>query len=132
MERTDVLIAFKLDIKDLFITPKASIMTYEIGWLSVILLVFTPVVIRLLKKKYKNTDFYRFYMFSLIMGCICIIMTLKIFPFEHLPSILKMLQFPFRLLEFSSFFLVFVVSVNLATLIRLYHKFLCIRSFFTS
>jgi hypothetical protein len=45
-------------------------------------------------------------------------MTLKIFPFEHLPSILKMLQFSFRLLEFSSFFLAFVVAVNMNTLIK--------------
>ena len=33
-----------------------------------------------------------------------------------------MLQFSFRLLEFSSFFFAFAVSVNIATLIRLYHK----------
>ena len=122
MERTDVLIAFKLKFSELFITPKESIMTYEIGWLSVILLIFTPIVIKTLRRKYKNTDYYRFYIFSLIMGCICVIMTLKIFPFEHLPSLLKMLQFSFRMLEFSSFFFAFVVSVNFATLIRLYHK----------
>lgn len=45
-------------------------------------------------------------------------MTLKIFPFEHLPSILKMLQFSFRMLEFSSFFFAFVVAVNLGVVIK--------------
>lgn len=45
-------------------------------------------------------------------------MTLKIFPFEHLPSILKMLQFSYRLLEFTSFFFAFVVAVNIKVIIR--------------
>ena len=118
MERTDVLIAFKLNFYELFITPKENIMTYEIGWLSVTLLLFTPVVIKRLNKKFKKTDFYCFYIFSLISGLICITMTLKIFPFEDLPSILKMLQFSFRMLEFSSFFLAIVASINFAYLIK--------------
>ena len=118
MERTDVLVAFKLSFLELFITPKENIMTYEIGFLSIILLLFSPIVIKKLKKKCKNTDFYRFYIFALIAGLVSIIMTLKIFPFEKLPSILKMLQFSFRMLEFSSFFFAFVVSVNIGVLFK--------------
>lgn len=118
MERTEVLVAFKLSFLELFITPKENIMTYEIGFLSVILLVLSPIVIKKLKKKCKNTDFYKFYIFSLIAGLISIIMTLKIFPFEKLPSILKMLQFSFRMLEFSSFLFAFVVAVNLGVLVK--------------
>lgn len=45
-------------------------------------------------------------------------MTLNIFPFEHLPSILKMIQFSYRLLEFSTFFLAFVVAVNVRVLVK--------------
>lgn len=45
-------------------------------------------------------------------------MTLKIFPFEHLPAVLKMLQFSYRLLEFSSFFFAFVVAVNVKMIIK--------------
>lgn len=118
MERTDVLIAFKLSFLELFITPKTNIMTYEIGLLSVVLLVLSPIVIKKVKQKCKNTDFYRFYIFSLILGVVSIIMTLKIFPFEKLPSILKMLQFSFRMLEFSSFFFAFVASVNIGVLLK--------------
>ena len=62
-------------------------------------------------------DFYRLYIFSLIAGIVSLIMTLKIFPFEHLPSILKMLQFSFRMLEFSSFFLSLVAAINYVTII---------------
>ena len=118
MERTDVLVAFKLSFLELFITPKENIMTYEIGWLSVILLILSPIVIKKLKQKCKNTDFYLFYIFALIAGLISIVMTLKIFPFEKMPSILKMLQFSFRMLEFSSFFFAFVVAVNIGVLLK--------------
>ena len=118
MERTDVLIAFKLNFIELFVTPKENIMTYEIGFLSVILLILSPIAIKKIRSKCKNTDFYRFYIFALIAGLISVVMTQKIFPFEKLPSILKMLQFSFRMLEFSSFFFAFVVVVNLEVLLK--------------
>ena len=97
-------------------------MTYEIGLLSVILLVLTPTVIKNLKEKYNKTSFYNFYIFALISGLVSVVMSLKIFPFEHLPALLKMLQFSFRMLEFSSFFFAFVTSVNFATLITKFNK----------
>lgn len=118
MERTDVLIAFKLNFSDLFITKSSNIMIYEIGLVSVIALILTPVVIKKINKKLKGTDCYYFYLFSLITGIVCAIMTLNIFPFEHLPAVLKMLQFSFRLLEFSSFFFAFVVAINIKILIK--------------
>lgn len=118
MERIDVLIAFKLSFLELFITPQNSTMIYEIGLLSIVLLVLSPIVIKKLRKKHKHTDFYKFYIFSLLLGIISCFMTLKIFPFENLPSILKMLQFSFRMLEFSSFFFAFVVAVNINSLIK--------------
>jgi len=118
MERKDVLIALKLKIYELFITPTTNIRIYEVGIISIVLLLFTPLVIKKLKIKYENTDFYKFYKFSIIASIVLLIMTLNIFPFEHLPSTLKMLQFTFRLLEFTSFFLAFVVAVNFEKLIK--------------
>ncbi len=118
MERTEVLIAYKLNLIELIITPANTNMIYEVGLFSLILLLFCPMVIKKLRKKWRKTDFYRFYLFSLTMGLACLIMTLKIFPFEHLPAVLKMLQFSFRMLEFSSFFFAFVVAVNLKVLLE--------------
>lgn len=118
MERQDVLVALKLKLHELILTPTSNIRIYEIGIISIVALVFTPLVIKKMKVKYENTDFYKFYKFSLITSIILLIMTLNIFPFEKLPSILKMLQFTFRLLEFTSFFLSFVVAVNLVKLIK--------------
>lgn len=54
----------------------------------------------------------------MIAGIVSIIMTLKWFPFEKLPSILKMLQFSFRMLEFSSFFLSILVAINYSVVIK--------------
>jgi hypothetical protein len=112
MERTEVLIAYKLDFYRLFYTSSNDYMIYDIGLITLIGLVLTPFVI----KKIKNENYYKLYLFILILGIVCCIMTLKIFPFEYLPSILKMLQFSFRLLEFSSFFFSFIVAVNIGTL----------------
>ena len=41
-------------------------------------------------------------------GIASLIISSVIFPFEHLPSIFKMLQFPWRMIEFSSLFLAIV------------------------
>lgn len=119
MERTNVLVAFKLDFDQLFITKFDSLMIYEIGIITLIGLVITPIVIKKIKEiKYNKTDFYKLYIFLLVSGIISLIMTLKIFPFEHLPSTLKMMQFSFRMLEFSSFFLSFVVAINFGIMIK--------------
>lgn len=109
MERTEVLIAYKLDFFELFFTGSNNSMIYEIGLLSIFSLILTPIAF----KKIKKLSIYKTYLFFLISGLICLIMTLKIFPFEKLPSILKMIQFSFRLLEFSTFFLSFVAAINI-------------------
>lgn len=109
MERTEVLVAYKLDFYRLFFTKSTDYMIYEIGIITLLGLVLTPIAI----KKIKQEKYYKLYLFALISGIVCCIMTLKIFPFEKLPSILKMLQFTFRLLEFSSFFFAFVAAINI-------------------
>ena len=109
MERTEVLVAYKLDFYRLFFTKSTDYMIYEIGIVTLLGLILTPLAI----KKIKKEKYYELYLFALISGIVCCIMTLKIFPFEHLPSILKMLQFTFRLLEFSSFFFGFVAAINI-------------------
>lgn len=118
MERQDVLIALKLDLENLFFTKKTSNMIYEIGLFNIVALIGTPFVIKKIKNKYKGTDFYNFYIFAIIGAIILLIMTLKVFPFEKLPETLRMLQFTFRLLEFTSFFIAFIVAVNVGKLIK--------------
>lgn len=112
MERTEVLVAYKLDFYRLFFTKSTDYMIYEIGIITIISLLLTPLAV----KKIKEKEYYKIYLFMLISGIASIIMTLKIFPFEYMPSILKMIQFTFRLLEFSSFFFSIISAINIVTL----------------
>ena len=119
MERTEVLVAYKLDITDLLFTKPDGGMSYEIGFLSLIGLALTTIAIKKMRKNKKQMAFlYKTYLFMLITGIVFVVMTLKIFPFEHLPPIFKMLQFSFRMLEFSSFFFAVVAAINLGMAIR--------------
>lgn len=120
MERTDVLVAYKLDFSDLFYTPKTSTMIFGIGLVTMLGLILTPIAIKKMtkEKKYVRPELWKMYLFCLIAGMVSLIMTLKIFPFEYLPSSLKMLQFSFRMLEFSGFFLSFVLAINLGIMVK--------------
>ena len=112
MERTDVLIDYKLDLLELVHTKQNS-MSYEIGLITIAGVILTIIAIKNIGKEYKSI-----YIYSLVMGILSILITLKWFPFEKMPSILKMIQFPFRMLEFSSFFLAFVAGVNYSVTIK--------------
>ena len=109
MERTEVLVAYKLDFYRLFFTKSNDYMIYDIGFVTLLGLVLTPLAM----KKVKETTYHKLYLFMLISGIVCAVMTLKIFPFEHLPKTLKMIQFSFRLLEFTSFFFAFIAAINI-------------------
>ena len=112
MERTEALIYYKVDFLDLIYTGNST-MSYEIGLVSIIGLVLT-----ILAHKKIDKNIRKLYWFSLVTGVVCIIMSLRIFPFEKLPAILKMLQFTFRLLEFSSFFFAVIAGINYSLVIK--------------
>ena len=112
MERTSELIRNKVDPIDLIYTQKGE-MNFEIGLVSILGVLLTAIAYKKIGKEYK-----KMYWFLLGTGIVCIIMSLRFFPFEHLPSVLKMIQFTFRLLEFSSFCFAFVAAVNYSIIIK--------------
>lgn len=112
MERTEALIYYKVDFLDLIYTGNST-MSYEIGLVSII-----GIVLTILAHKKIDKDIRKLYWFSLVTGIACVIMSLRFFPFEKLPAILKMLQFTFRLLEFSSFFLAVIAGINYSLVIK--------------
>lgn len=113
MQRLDVLKYYKTEFYQLFITMRDQTMIYAIGFVNVIGLVLTPIAYKKIPKEYKKT-----YIVFLIMGLLLTLATLTIFPFEKLPKILTMLQFTFRLYEFTSFLFAFVVAINYVTIIK--------------
>lgn len=112
MEREDVLIYYKLSLEDLFYTRQGELIT-EIGLVTVIGVILSVIASRRLEKRYT-----KLYLFSFLAGIISIIMTLEWFPFEKLPAILTMLQFSFRMLEFSTFFFATVAAINYTIVIK--------------
>ena len=123
MERIDVLESLKVEFKQLFSTKKDSFMIYEIGLITVIGILLSPInVVKMLKNEDSINSDNNWYLLFLLLGIILTFMTLTIFPFEKLPKIFTMLQFSFRLLEFSAFFLSFVAAVNYGMLIKNFKK----------
>lgn len=113
MEVGNKLEYFKTQFYQLFYTKQEQHMVYAIGLVTVIGLILTPIAWKKIQKEYKRT-----YVLFLILGIILTIMTLTIFPFEKLPGIFKMLQFTFRLYEFTSFFFAFIAAINYGILIK--------------
>lgn len=112
MENDATIIDSKTDLIDLIYTENGELVR-EIGFVTLIGLLLTFIAFKKIEKENKMI-----YLFSLISGIMCIIISLKIFPFEKFPYILKMIQFTFRLLEFSSFFFAFIAAVNYSYVIK--------------
>lgn len=113
MEVGNKLEYYKTEFYQLFYTNKDQTMIYAIGLVTVLGLVLTPIAWKNVDKDYKGT-----YVLFLIFGIILTIMTLTFFPFEKLPSIFKMIQFTFRLYEFTAFFFAFVAGINYGIIIK--------------
>lgn len=113
MERVDVLKDLKVQFYELFITLKDQKMIFAIGLVQIIGLIISPIAFKKIPKEYRKT-----YIVFLAFGIILTFMTLTFFPFEKLPNVLTMLQFTFRLFEFTSFFFAFVVAINYGVIIK--------------
>lgn len=118
MERVDVLNFYKTSLSQLVYTDQEQKMIYEIGIVTFIGLLLTPIAIMKFEKQEKEKDFTKIYGLFGILGIVLTIMTLKIFPFEKLPGIFTMIQFTFRLFEFTSFFFAIISAVNFWILIK--------------
>lgn len=118
MERVDVLNFYKTSLSQLVYTDQEQKMIYEIGIVTFIGLLLTPIAIMKFEKQEKEKDFTKIYGLFGILGIVLTIMTLKIFPFEKLPGTFTMIQFTFRLFEFTSFFFAVISAVNFWILIK--------------
>lgn len=118
MERVDVLNFYKTRLSQLVYTDQEQNMIYEIGIVTFIGLLLTPIAIMKFEKQEKEKDFTKIYGLFGILGIVLTIMTLKIFPFEKLPGTFTMIQFTFRLFEFTSFFFAIISAVNFWILIK--------------
>ena len=117
MVRENVLIDAKVKPQELLFMENGR-MAYFLGIPVIIGLILT---IKMIFEK--TIEDKKNYFFFLISGLFSVLLTLKFIPFEKFPSIFKMMQFSFRLLEFSSFFLSVIASINLVLSFKKFNLF---------
>lgn len=101
-----------LDLKDLLITPNDTDFVFEIGLPVILMLVFSVMTFRRLEENKKE------YLLFLIFGLISSWMATKYFPWKWLPECFYIIQFPWRMLVYTSFFFAIVASINMTTVIK--------------
>ena len=111
MSTQESFLSHTLKIKDFFITKSNNPYVFEVGLPVILMLAFSAMTIRRLKENKKE------YLFFLISGMISLWMSTKYFPWKWLPNSFYIIQLPWRMLLFSTFFFAVVCSINMSTLI---------------
>lgn len=112
MFKNNTLIGSKLSLMDFLITKPYN-MNFHIGIPILFGLILAFLYRKKIKPRYKKTI-----TIFLVFGLISVIMSSKLFPFEYLPSSLKMIQFAWRMMEFASFFLSIVCGITITMFIN--------------
>ena len=112
MATKDSFLQHCIGFKDLFISSNNTIMIFEIGLPSILMLVFSIMTLRRIEENKKE------YIFLLIIGIITAFMTTKYFPWKYLPDGCFIIQFPWRLLVISTFCFSVVCGINMMTVVK--------------
>lgn len=113
MESVDSVQKQRLDIRRIFVTRNDEGFAFELGPYTIIMLAFSFMTVRILKEEYRKD-----YLFFLCCGLVTMLMATKIFPWNIMPSFLRMIQFPWRCLAFTSFFFAIVSAINMGAVIK--------------
>ena len=104
-----------LGLSQLFVTSAKSSHVLEIGIHIIIMLCFTYMTFKLLKEGIKKE-----YTFFLVGAIISIILATKLFPWKYMPYIIRMIQFPWRMMGFFGFFTSIICAVNMSVVLKNY------------
>ena len=105
----------RLSIKRIFVTAAGDGFAFELGPYMIIMLAFSFMTIRIMKPEFRKD-----YLFFLIAGLVTLLMSTKLFPWQFMPKFLYIIQFPWRCMEFASFFLSIVCAINMGAVIKNY------------
>lgn len=86
---------------------------YQLGLPLILSLIVLVFVYKKIEERYQNT-----YTIFAFLGILCLYMCTKYFPWRILPDSLGLIQFPWRMLGFASFFLSFLGGVNIGLLLE--------------
>jgi hypothetical protein len=115
MATKDSVISEQLSIKRIFVTADNDGFVFELGPYMIIMLAFSFMTVRIIKPEFRKD-----YIFFLVAGLIATFMATKIFPWKIMPSFMYIIQFPWRCMEYASFFLSVVVAINMGAVIKKY------------
>ena len=113
MSTREGVVARALGIKELFVTQNRDIYIFELGIHVIIMLCFSVVGIKRLRE-----DLKKHYIYFLVAGILCIIMSTKLWPWKWMPESFLIIQFPWRMLAFAGFFLSIVCSINMSVTLK--------------
>ena len=103
----------RLSLKRIFVTSDDDGFAFELGPYMIIMMAFSVMTVRILKKESRKE-----YLFFLISGFVTMFMATKIFPWNIIPSFFRIIQFPWRCLEYTNFFFSIVAGINMGALIK--------------
>lgn len=102
-----------LKIRQLFVTLDDGEFVFELGLHMIVMFAFSIMTLRRI-----NEEFIKDYIFFVVVSIISLWMCTKYFPWKILPDELCIIQFPWRHLELSAFFLSIVCSINMYAIIK--------------
>lgn len=116
MTTEESIVNEQLPIKRIFVTGEADGgFVFELGPYIIIMLAFSFMTVRIMKPEFRKD-----YLFFLIAGLLALLMATKLFPWKIMPKFLYIIQFPWRCMEFASFFLCVVCAINMGAVIKNY------------
>ena len=102
-----------LDFLQLIRTKDDGSFAFELGINVIIMFAFSIVTLRTIYKPLKEH-----YVFFFIASIICMWMSTKYFPWKYLPSGFSFIQFPWRMMMMTSFFVSIVCAINMYVVIK--------------
>lgn len=116
MVTEESLLKEQLPIRRIFVTANGDGgFVFELGPYMIIMLAFSIMTVRIMKPEFRKD-----YLFFLITGLVALLMSTKLFPWKIIPKFLYIIQFPWRCMEYASFFLCVVAAINMGAVIKKY------------
>lgn len=112
MSTKESFLSHMINLKDLFLIQKNSVFVFEIGLPVIMMLIFSFMTYKRLEENKKE------YLFCLFSGILSVWMATKYFPWKLLPNSFYIIQLPWRMLVFSTFFFAIIASINMSVVVR--------------
>lgn len=102
-----------VSIRQLFVTFDMSEYVLELGLHIIVMFALSVMTFRRINKEFEGN-----YIFFVVSSLISLFLSTKYFPWKYLPETFSIIQFPWRFLELSAFFLSVTCAINMYAIIK--------------